>query len=402
VDTTNLDIDGTEEECSDIRDIDFKLMHNLNELQVKKYLGNKFKNIKFLISSSSSQNKSLSCQKFTLGDLNLLKIILVRGLYPQVAIADDFNNYKRDSDQCFHTKHKPFVVLHPTSVFAYDPDILQPCDDGLVKGKLKFSTRHQLLLYVSLFETNKAYLMNCMRIPALQSLLLYGRSLDTNADCTRIICDDWLEICFLDQTSAQTIVSAVLSLRTSIDKLFKIRLESRKSHPAIDDLDLEEEEETPRQDQATDLYERRRKTRKLEKLLKKKLTEFLDSSVLYSLRRVLPAELKTVYVKQFEISVDQKSDELGASEFLKNVSTKIRKEKCQVNELKGGFRVTDYLNYGCLVSDATIAITSEYGGSLAMQRHWKCGHCGGEFVFNLKDRMEHEVTCQMNSLCFNS
>lgn len=69
--------------------------------------------------------------------------------------------------------------------------------------------------------------MNCMRIPALQSLLLYARTLDTNAECTRIICDEWLEIRFLDQETAQTVISAVLKLRTSIEKLFKIRLEGR-------------------------------------------------------------------------------------------------------------------------------------------------------------------------------
>ena len=127
LDNSNLqDEDDTTQECSDIRDIDFKLMHNFNELQ----------------------SKTLTCKKFTCRELNLLKIILTCGLYPQVAIADEFNNYKRDSDQCFHTKHKAFVVLHPTSVFSYDPDILQPCDDGIIKGKLKYSTRHQLIVYV--------------------------------------------------------------------------------------------------------------------------------------------------------------------------------------------------------------------------------------------------------------
>lgn len=64
-----------------------------------------------------------------------------------------------------------------------------------------------------------------MRIPALQSLLLYARSLDTNAECTRIICDEWLEIRFLNIEIAQKIISAIISLRTSIEKLFKIRLE---------------------------------------------------------------------------------------------------------------------------------------------------------------------------------
>jgi hypothetical protein len=34
VDTANLEDEEEEKECSDIRDIDFKLMHNLSELQV--------------------------------------------------------------------------------------------------------------------------------------------------------------------------------------------------------------------------------------------------------------------------------------------------------------------------------------------------------------------------------
>lgn len=31
-----------------------------------------------------------------------------------------------------------------------------------------------------------------------------------------------------------------------------------------------------------------------------------------------------------------------------------------------------------------------------MQRHWKCNNCKKEFVFNLKERMEHEVTCLLD------
>lgn len=50
VDTSNLD--DKEADYPDIRDIDFKLTHNLNELQ----------------------NKSLSCKKFTLREVNLLKV----------------------------------------------------------------------------------------------------------------------------------------------------------------------------------------------------------------------------------------------------------------------------------------------------------------------------------------
>lgn len=40
---------------------------------------------------------------------------------------------------------------------------LDPSDD-----RDRMSSRHQLLTFVSLLETNKPYLVNCVRIPALQ------------------------------------------------------------------------------------------------------------------------------------------------------------------------------------------------------------------------------------------
>lgn len=42
------------------------------------------------------------------------------------------------------------------------------CPLTLSDDKDKMSSRHQLLTFVSLLETNKPYLVNCVRIPALQ------------------------------------------------------------------------------------------------------------------------------------------------------------------------------------------------------------------------------------------
>ena len=36
-------------------------------------------------------------------------------------------------------------------------------------------------------ETNKPYLVNVLRVPALQTVALFSQSLDTNADCSRCI-----------------------------------------------------------------------------------------------------------------------------------------------------------------------------------------------------------------------
>lgn len=127
----------------------------------------------------------------------------------------------------FHTRNKQGVVIHPTSVFASDPEVLQvPESDTREMGNsfttniqtlnvdfvLKFckkcslkilpgtiyssasrstdlsshpslrprlcllsegpdrtdSSKHQLLAFVTLLETNKPYLTNCARVPALQ------------------------------------------------------------------------------------------------------------------------------------------------------------------------------------------------------------------------------------------
>ena len=43
-------------------------------------------------------------EKLSKNDMVLLKLVLTSGLYPQVAITDEHNSFKTDSEQCFHTK----------------------------------------------------------------------------------------------------------------------------------------------------------------------------------------------------------------------------------------------------------------------------------------------------------
>ena len=176
--------------------------------------------------------------------------------------------------------------------------------------------------------------------------------------------------------------------------MLKIRLEDRQKR--FDTENDPDEIEVARQ---TSSHSNKERAKCLERLLKKKLSEFTDSSLLYSLRRVLPAELATIFVKNFaseptkvddssQIDTDKLKPELG-----KYFDTQAPNAK--LNEIKGGYRITDYLTYNCIVSDATLSILNEYSGS--MQRHWKCPTCRKEFVFNLKERMEHEVDCQSQS-----
>lgn len=184
-----------------------------------------------------------------------------------------------------------------------------------------------------------------MRVPALQTLLLYAKSLDTNRDCTRILCDSWLEIKFLDPELAQKLLSAVLYLRSSIDKLFKIRLDDRLKPYDVGDSDGKNDDTVPSPSPITSQTASegtsRERARRLEKILKNKLSEFLDSSILYSIRRVLPAELTSIYVKNFGSEAKEKEEVSQDLEILKHTEP----SKLEPNEAKGGYRITEYLTY---------------------------------------------------------
>ncbi|XP_064390174.1 probable ATP-dependent RNA helicase DHX34 isoform X2 [Halichondria panicea] len=183
---------------SDLKDLEFKLLHDLSQLQ-----------------EASNVRRN-----FTLKDINLLKIVLCSGLYPQLAIADDCNSNRKDSEQVYHTKMKSFVLLHPTSIFSTSPEYLHP--EGTDKCK-------ELLAYVDLLETNKPYLVNAVRVPALQTISLFSQSLDTNNDCTRLIADSWLELKFPSAEVGERVMGVVQTLRATWAELLDTKLTASQS-----------------------------------------------------------------------------------------------------------------------------------------------------------------------------
>ncbi|CAL1528445.1 unnamed protein product [Lymnaea stagnalis] len=340
------DEEGDTTKGNDIKDLEFRLSNDLNQLQ-------------------ETSNRS---RHFTLRDINLMKIILCSGLYPQVAIPDDCNTYKRDTEQAFHTKNKPFILLHPTSIFASHPDLLTPKDSSgrrPAPSELKGlqSSKHELLSYVSLLETNnKPYLVNTMRVPALQTVTLFSNSIDTNADCTRLICDGWLELKFSTAEIAEMVVSSIIQLRSTWHSLLQVRL--KDTFEGID----EERRVSPR-------------ARQLERMLASKLTEYLNSDIMYAVRRILPAEMQRAYVGPGKgLTSSTVLDKLvrggGAG---------------QEHPVKGGVQVTDYFTFNCLLDETSANVWGEF--TQAMQRHWKCPLCGQSMLVNVLERLQHETIC---------
>jgi hypothetical protein len=336
---------------SELRDLEFKLFHNLADLQ-----------------EASALRRS-----FSLRDLNVLKLVVCSGLYPQLAIPDDCNSYRKDSDQVFHTKSKQFVVLHPTSVFATNPDFIDPA-----QRKSKGSTQPELLAYVDLLETNKPYLVSSMRTPALQTLTLFSQNIDTNADCTRLVVDEWLELKFSDTESGQRVVSSIQTLRNTWSSVLEAKLQASQ-----------QKRDESQHDRRLD-----KKVTALEDLLASKLAEFLDSSYSYTLRQ-LSSSAKTHLYKggrkdtapSSATEVDSEPDSMSSSSSL---SRPFVSADSKPHPFKGGWCIQDYLTYDSLLSEDVAAAS---GSEQYLRRVWNCQTCGKTLALSLAEQLQHQASC---------
>ncbi|XP_036818078.1 probable ATP-dependent RNA helicase DHX34 isoform X1 [Oncorhynchus mykiss] len=293
----------------DIQEVKFKLRHNVSELQE---------------AASASQDLSSRQQA-------LLKLLLCRGLYPQLALPDEHNANRKDSEQVFHTRNKQGVVIHPTSVFASDPEVLHVPEEGNREGPDKGeSSKHQLLAFVTLLETNKPYVSNCVRVPALQALLLVANSLDSNADCTRLVVDGWLEV-GLTGEGALKVLSTSLTLRADWERLLLAQLGQGTLGAGAGSR--------AKAGRGEGLGVPGLSRKDLEKLSEGLVRFLLYTEVSYSLRRLTGLQVQNLYVgpqAQSEFSEPHAPNPLFPG------------VEAQPDTIKGGLQVTKYFTYNCL------------------------------------------------------
>ncbi|XP_042885965.1 probable ATP-dependent RNA helicase DHX34 [Penaeus japonicus] len=322
------------------------------------------KDVDFRIKNDQKQLAEIyrSCKIHTFKDIIMMKIIICSGLYPNVAIADEHNNYKPGSEQLFHTFSKPFTVLHPNSVFSSQPEVLQISDSDIVEYpgfslRNPLSSKHQFLVYVSLLETNKPYLVDSVRVPSAQLLLLFAQSIDTNADMTVMAFDNFSELKFPDAMSAQNLLFQAVQLRSKWKYLLDLRIQISK--PTIDNRDR----------LITD-------ANKLEKDLSVGLIDFFLTDALYSKRRLLAADLAVLHVGP------------GSGDCLLsgNPFSKDANEVCQTNNTKGGVDLTEYLTYNSLFdTDCSVTTITSYDTV--------CHYCDKEMHVTTLERLSHMSLC---------
>ncbi|XP_049871355.1 probable ATP-dependent RNA helicase DHX34 [Pectinophora gossypiella] len=344
-----VDEKDEEDGALDIRDIEFRMTNDAKRIQA-------------LISGASTSSGR---------DLIMLKIVLCRALYPQIAVADEFNHFKSGADQLYHTWSKPFVYLHPTSYFGKNPRVLQLTEGDIqtdaplgFKSKLPLSAKHQILCYLSLLETTKPYIVNSMRMPAAQTLLLLAHTIDTNIGFTRIVCDSWLLLEFPYPESGLNLLLKAVKLRQRWDALINRRLNDANPNKSVE---AELQKNQPRES-----YE------ELQHDLSCDISAYMSAEVYYTIKRLLPGDLKVLYY--------------GADETHPSIDPNPFEEKfeCRPHDKKGGVYVTDNVVYNCVVD--TDWSYNSYQETYALP--WTCPDCGISLCFSPLERLQHkQFTC---------
>ncbi|OON18972.1 helicase protein [Opisthorchis viverrini] len=325
---------------------------------------------------SSLAESALCHESMTQADLILLKVVLAGGLYPHLAIGDTANAYRvanrggsagPGAEMVFHTRAKGFVTLNPNDVFVRHPDVLFPdpklrektasihdsSSDSLPSG---YASDHQLLMYLDLMETTKPFLVNTIRVPALPTLLLYCREIDTDSTATRLVFDSWLEVRLIDIEAGQRALATAVWLRTIMDRLMELRLQEcaqkRERQVAIDSGDVEGDQKSERLDVNPEVE---RRCRRLRRILAEGLAAFLAASPggPHAIKRLLAADVKQLFRKRLpeppgHFGLCSNKPDLNPPPLPNpEVGSKI-----EMNMSKGGYRVTCYLSIDSLFPEA--------------------------------------------------
>ncbi|XP_053611726.1 probable ATP-dependent RNA helicase DHX34 isoform X2 [Plodia interpunctella] len=347
VDTWEIAEETNEDSTIDIRDIEFRMSNDAGR-------------IRELISGSSASSGR---------DLVMLKMVLCRALYPQIAVADEFNHCKSISEQLFHTWSKPYVFLHPTSYFGKQGRVLQLTEADIqtdipgYKSKLPVSGKHQILCYLSLLETTKPYIVNSMRMPAAQTLLLLAHSIDTNLGFTRIVCDSWLLLEFPYPDTGLNLLMKATKLRQRWDALINRRLEDANPNKSVEG-ELQKQKKLP--------YD------ELQHELSCDMSSYVNSEVYYTIKRLLPGDLKVLYYGPDEAhgAVDPNPFDQGF--------------ECRPHEKKGGVYVTDNIVYNCVIDTDWSYNSYQENYSLI----WTCPDCNIALCLSPLERLQHKhFTC---------
>lgn len=166
--------------------------------------------------------------------------------------------------------------------------------------------------------------MNTMRVPAAQTLLLFAHSIDTNGTCSKVVCDSWLCLEFPYPEAGLLHLQTACRLRRHWSRLLNQRLDAlAKPDGGVNIESGPRERADEVSSAAMELWEQ--------------LASYMKMEVYYTVKRLLPAELKDIYVAneaQWD-EVEAFSSNPFATDF-----------DCHRNLVKGGWWCTEHVTFG--------------------------------------------------------
>lgn len=153
-------------------------------------------------------------------------------------------------------------------------------------------------------------------MPAAQTLLLFSFSIDTNASITNVTCDSWLSLDFPIPEMGREVLFRAVKLRRTWQKLLSKKLEEVEGVASGDPKKEGRRDKQIREDLWDDLI------------------KFTSLNVTYSVKKLLPADLKTLYNHK-ELNVEKFTINPFADDFVVTQNTQ-----------KGGLQVAENVVYG--------------------------------------------------------
>ncbi|KAI9273017.1 P-loop containing nucleoside triphosphate hydrolase protein [Phascolomyces articulosus] len=368
-------------DTSDIRALEFSMANNL----------------KNLVSRASELSNR---------DINLIKLIICSALYPQLAIGDEHNPYRKSNEIVFHTPVKKFLSIHPTSVIAAHPDWVQGLGDNIRKDDLyvEQAMQHQLLCYLQLLETNKPYLLGITRVPGIHTLLLFSKTIDTNADCSVLVFDAYYMAKFKTTPVAEHVLYLAYKLRLTWLYLLNKRI-SRGLGEQVSENETEEIIITPstRQNMPKVIQKILENQEKLESNEKTKMdmwTPAVESAFqaqVHSLASQLATAMETAISADFRVAKPSELIQMYPK-YLKPIEESednLPRAWNPRDVIREGIRITPHLYYNSLdiPSCASSIPLTEESMPMNIKMYWHCPHCDSTYSFTRNDILDHPANC---------
>ncbi|KAL9551091.1 hypothetical protein MBANPS3_004422 [Mucor bainieri] len=367
MDSVQDNTQGDDTDSRDIRDLEFSLANNIKQLQSRAY--------------------SLSDR-----EIQLVKLVLCSSLYPQLAIGDEHNPYRKSNEIVFQVPAKNFLSIHPSSVIASHPEWVQGHDEKTRKDDqtVEDSMYQQLLCYLQLLETNKPFLVNITRVPV-----------DLNYDCSVVVVDSYFVIRFRTSQVAEYVVYLSQTLRREWNSLMNLRI-SRGLGEAVDESTdddliissstksslpltlqqiLEDQQNSNDANETIDMWtpEAEKQYQLRMQLLNRRLVEFMDTAISAELKAAKASELLKMYPKYIESSETTSDGQVYPREW---------KPK---DVIRSGIQITQNLYYNSIdmPSSASAIPASADSIPVHIRTFWYCQGCKTTYSFNKIQATEH-------------